>query len=115
MAGPIEDVSFRAHVAIAETMPVLRREEELQLARRYREHGDTACADRLVLCHLRAVIYMAYKYRGIEFGGGRVESNHLGSTGWCILRLWLARCFGLAAASAGEHCRATREPKTRNC
>ncbi len=64
VVGPTGDVSFRAHVAVAETMPVLRLEEELELARRYREHGDRACADRLVLCHLRAVIYMAYKYRG---------------------------------------------------
>ena len=51
---------------IAETrrFPMLDAEEEYMLARRWREHGDTQSAHRLVTSHLRLVAKIAMSYRG---------------------------------------------------
>jgi RNA polymerase sigma-32 factor len=43
--------------------PVLTREEELVLTRRWRDSGDPKSADRLVRSHLRYVVAIALKYR----------------------------------------------------
>ena len=44
--------------------PLLERQEEFMLAKRWREHGDTAAAHRLVTSHLRLVAKIAMGYRG---------------------------------------------------
>lgn len=44
--------------------PVLEPKEELELSRRWRDHGDVAAAHRLVTSHLRLVAKIAFKYRG---------------------------------------------------
>jgi RNA polymerase sigma-32 factor len=51
------------YVSIAAQHPVLTREEELVLTRRWRESGDQKSADCLVRSHLRYVVAMALKYR----------------------------------------------------
>lgn len=43
--------------------PLLSREEEHELAVRYREHGDQEAAARLVTANLRLVVKIAYGYR----------------------------------------------------
>lgn len=43
---------------------VLKRREELRLARRWREHGDRAAAEALISSHLRLVPFIAKRYRG---------------------------------------------------
>lgn len=47
--------------------PFLSREEEINLARRYREHGDTDAVSKLVLSNLRLVYHIAMEYRQGSF------------------------------------------------
>src|SRR6201993_3556441 len=44
--------------------PMLEREEEYMLAKRWREHGDRDAAHKLVTSHLRLVAKIAMGYRG---------------------------------------------------
>ena len=44
--------------------PILTAEEEFMLARKYKEHGDTKAAHKLVTSHLRLVAKIAMGYRG---------------------------------------------------
>src|SRR5437899_4736890 len=44
--------------------PMLEREEEYMLAKRWREHGDRDAAHKLVTSHLRLVTKIARDYRG---------------------------------------------------
>ena len=44
--------------------PILTAEEEYMLAKRYKEHGDTDAAHKLVTSHLRLVAKIAMGYRG---------------------------------------------------
>jgi RNA polymerase sigma-32 factor len=44
--------------------PMLEPDEEFMLAKRWREHGDTNAAHRLVTSHLRLVAKIAMGYRG---------------------------------------------------
>jgi RNA polymerase sigma-32 factor len=44
--------------------PMLERQEEYLLAKRWREHGDRDAADKLVTSHLRLVTKIARDYRG---------------------------------------------------
>ena len=44
--------------------PLLEPDEEYMLAKRWREHGDTEAAHRLVTSHLRLVAKIAMGYRG---------------------------------------------------
>jgi RNA polymerase sigma-32 factor len=45
-------------------LPMLEPQEEYMLAKRWREHGDTDAAHRLVTSHLRLVAKIAMGYRG---------------------------------------------------
>ncbi len=58
-----EEPGLRAYVAQVEKEPLLDRDEELELARRFRD-GDRAAGDALVRSHLRAVVRQARKYGG---------------------------------------------------
>ena len=44
--------------------PILTAEEEYMLAKRFKEHGDTKAAHKLVTSHLRLVAKIAMGYRG---------------------------------------------------
>jgi len=44
--------------------PILTPEEEFMLAKRFKEHGDTKAAHKLVTSHLRLVAKIAMGYRG---------------------------------------------------
>ncbi len=59
-----EEPGFQGYVDAVERFPVLNREEELELAARWRERGDRRAADALVQAHLRSVVKIAKKYRG---------------------------------------------------
>lgn len=52
--------------------PVLTREEELGLARRYKDDGDTGAADTLARAHLRCVVAIARRYRGYGLSLGEL-------------------------------------------
>jgi RNA polymerase sigma-32 factor len=43
---------------------MLERDQEYQLAKRWREHGDHGAADQLITSHLRLAVKIAMKYRG---------------------------------------------------
>src|SRR5437763_370355 len=55
--------------------PMLEPQEEYMLAKRWREHGDTAAAHRLVTSHLRLVAKIAMGYRGYGLPIGEVISE----------------------------------------
>jgi len=59
-----EEPGLKSYVIAIERFPVLSREEELELARRWRENDDRRAADTLVESHLRSVVKIANKYRG---------------------------------------------------
>jgi RNA polymerase sigma-32 factor len=73
------DSGFRRYVAEIQRIPLLEAEEEFNLAKRYREHGDGAAADRLVKSHLRLVLKLAVSYRG--YGLSITELMSEGSLG----------------------------------
>jgi len=55
--------------------PMLQPEQEYMLAKRYREHGDTDAAHKLVTSHLRLVAKIAMGYRGYGLPIGEVISE----------------------------------------
>jgi len=56
--------NFDAYVAAVNRIPMLLPDEELRLARQYRDRGDLESAGRLVLAHLRLVVSVARNYLG---------------------------------------------------
>ena len=55
--------------------PMLAKEEEFMLAKRWQEHGDTDAAHKLVTSHLRLVAKIAMGYRGYGLPIGEVISE----------------------------------------
>ena len=62
LAGPIG--SFDAYLDRVSRIPVLSREQEQELALRFRRNDDLAAARELVLSHLRFVVHIARGYSG---------------------------------------------------
>ncbi|HMD58377.1 MAG TPA: sigma factor, partial [Steroidobacteraceae bacterium] len=62
LAGPVG--SFDAYVERVSLIPVLTREQEHELAERFRKDNDLAAARELVLSHLRFVVHVARGYAG---------------------------------------------------
>jgi RNA polymerase sigma-32 factor len=58
---------LRAYMAEVARHPVLSREEEHELAIRYRDTGDVTAAYRLVASNLRLVVKIAHEYRRTAF------------------------------------------------
>ena len=59
--------------------PMLERGEEYMLAKRWREHGDSAAAHKLVTSHLRLVAKIAAGYRGYGLPLGElISEGHVG-------------------------------------
>jgi RNA polymerase sigma-32 factor len=55
--------------------PLLEKEEEYMLAKRWRKHGDVDAAHRLVTSHLRLVAKIAMGYRGYGLPVGELISE----------------------------------------
>jgi RNA polymerase sigma-32 factor len=53
-----------AYISAVNRLPMLSQEEERSLAQRWRDEGDLAAAQRLVLSHLRLVVSIARGYLG---------------------------------------------------
>ena len=66
MALPVPSAlgSIESYVQAVNRFPVLSAEEEVSLARRFRDEGDIESASRLVLSHLRVVVAIARGYMG---------------------------------------------------
>ena len=60
---PLEG-SLSQYFREAWSFPMLEAEEEFMLAQRWRGHGDTEAAHKLVTSHLRLVCKIATGYRG---------------------------------------------------
>jgi RNA polymerase sigma-32 factor len=56
-------------------LPMLEPQEEYMLAKRWREHGDSDAAQRLVASHLRLVAKIAMGYRGYDLPVADVVSE----------------------------------------
>jgi RNA polymerase sigma-32 factor len=55
--------------------PMLQPEQEFMLAKRWREHGDSKAAEKLITSHLRLVAKIAMGYRGYGLPIGEVISE----------------------------------------
>lgn len=66
-AGLVRHDPLRAYLAEVARHPLLSREEEHELAVRYRETGDVEAAYRLVAANLRLVVKIANEYRRAAF------------------------------------------------
>jgi len=62
-ALPLIDGGLAKYLRDIRAFPLLEPDEEYMLARRWREHEDTAAAHRLVTSHLRLVAKIAVGYR----------------------------------------------------
>src|SRR2546427_6627015 len=63
-ALPILSAGLTHYLKQIGRFPMLERQEEYVLARRWREHGDRDAAHKLVTSHLRLVTKIARDYRG---------------------------------------------------
>lgn len=76
-AGPVG--SLEAYVDRVSRIPVLSREEEIDLANRFREQGDLQAARQLVLSHLRFVVHIARGYTGYGLPvGDLIQEGNVG-------------------------------------
>lgn len=63
-ASPYNDRGLREYLQVIHGVPILDRDTELELAARYRDHGDQSAADTLIEAHLRSVVRIARKFTG---------------------------------------------------
>lgn len=61
--APRTDTSLETYIAEISRFPLLTRDEEVALARRYRDDGDVAAAHSLVTANLRFVVKIAHEFR----------------------------------------------------
>ncbi|MGH8229599.1 MAG: RNA polymerase sigma factor RpoH [Steroidobacteraceae bacterium] len=77
LAGPIG--SLDAYLERVSRIPVLTREEERELANRFRQHEDLDAARHLVLSHLRFVVHIARGYAGYGLPiGDLIQEGNVG-------------------------------------
>ena len=61
---PVTTDNFEQYMAQINRFDVLSRQEEFELARRYKQRGDVDAAHRLICANLRFVVKIAHEYRG---------------------------------------------------
>lgn len=77
LTGPLG--SLEAYVERVSAIPVLSREEEFALARRFRDEQDLEAARTLVLSHLRFVVHIARGYMGYGLPvGDLIQEGNVG-------------------------------------
>jgi RNA polymerase sigma-32 factor len=77
LAGPLG--SLDAYLDRVSRIPVLTREEERELAERFRTEEDLAAARQLVLSHLRFVVHIARGYSGYGLPvGDLIQEGNVG-------------------------------------
>ena len=77
LSGPLG--SLEAYIERVSAIPMLGREEELALARRFHEHQDLDAARDLVLSHLRFVVHIARGYMGYGLPvGDLIQEGNVG-------------------------------------
>jgi RNA polymerase sigma-32 factor len=77
LSGPVG--SFDAYMDKVSRIPVLSREDEADLARRFHNEGDLDAARQLVMSHLRFVVHIARGYSGYGLPlGDVVQEGNVG-------------------------------------
>jgi len=77
LAGPLG--SLDAYLERVSRIPVLSREDERELAERFRAQGDLQAARELVLSHLRFVVHIARGYSGYGLPmGDLIQEGNVG-------------------------------------
>ncbi len=77
LAGPIG--SLDAYIQRVSSIPVLSKEDEQALSRRFREEQDLAAARELVMAHLRFVVHIARGYTGYGLPlGDLIQEGNVG-------------------------------------
>ena len=77
VSGPIG--SLDAYVSRVSQIPILSKEAEAALAKRFREDGDLEAARELVLSHLRFVVHIARGYAGYGLPiGDLIQEGNIG-------------------------------------
>ena len=77
LSGPVG--SLEAYIERVAAIPMLSREEELALARRFHEHQDLDAARELVVSHLRFVVHIARGYMGYGLPvGDLIQEGNVG-------------------------------------
>lgn len=77
LAGPVG--SLDSYIQLVSSIPVLSKEEEQQLSRRFREDEDLEAARELVMAHLRFVVHIAKGYTGYGLPlGDLVQEGNVG-------------------------------------
>ena len=69
------EAGLNRYLSEIKKFPLLAPEEEYMLAKRWREHGDTDAAAKLVNSHLRLVAKIAMGYRGYGLPTAEVISE----------------------------------------
>ncbi len=68
-----------AYIAAVNRIPLLTAQEEVDCAKRLREHGDLEAAGRLVLSHLRLVVSVSRQYLGYGLPqGDLIQEGNIG-------------------------------------
>lgn len=73
MSGPTRNflsANDRRYISAAMKVPLLEREEEQELARRWRDHDDTKALDRIITAHIRLCVRMASRFKGYGLPAG---------------------------------------------
>ncbi|NND36610.1 MAG: RNA polymerase sigma factor RpoH [Gammaproteobacteria bacterium] len=77
LAGPVG--SLDAYIGAVNSVPVLSKEEEQELARSFREQNDLDAARRLVMSQLRFVVHIARGYNGYGLPlGDLIQEGNIG-------------------------------------
>jgi RNA polymerase sigma-32 factor len=77
LAGPVG--SLEAYIAQVSAIPMLGREAEFALARRFHQHLDLDAARELVVSHLRFVVHIARGYMGYGLPhGDLIQEGNVG-------------------------------------
>jgi RNA polymerase sigma-32 factor len=63
MAEPDKDAAISRYIAAARDEEALSREDEVEFARRWRDHTDPKAAERLIRANLKYVVAIALSYR----------------------------------------------------
>ncbi|MGE0744315.1 MAG: RNA polymerase factor sigma-32 [Rhodospirillales bacterium] len=63
-SGAFPDKNDRRYIATAMVAPILEREREVDLARRWRDNKDNAALHGLITSHIRLVVRIAMGFRG---------------------------------------------------
>src|SRR5436309_15734064 len=75
------EAGLNRYLAEIKKFPILSPEEEYMLAKRWRDHGDTEAAAKLVNSHLRLVAKIAMGYPGNGLPGSElISQGNLGLT-----------------------------------